>query len=105
MKPNTIRTDHGPLNPFSPASSKQKSGLVRSGPAVVSRSDPSSVNPQPSSLNPGQSGSDPSSFNPQPSSLIKFRPYQAEAFHNKTDGIQIWLWGRQTGKSFTLAAW
>lgn len=38
-------------------------------------------------------------------SLIQFRPYQAEAFHNKTDGIQIWLWGRQTGKSFTLAAW
>src|SRR5688500_8865554 len=41
----------------------------------------------------------------QNSALIKFRPYQAKAFHNKTDGIQVWLWGRQTGKSFTLAAW
>src|SRR5678815_1700970 len=44
---------------------------------------------------PGQSGSP----------LIKFRSYQSEAFHNKTAGIQIWLWARQTGKSFTLAAW
>src|SRR5436189_5831092 len=38
-------------------------------------------------------------------SLIQFRPYQRIAFHNKTDGTQCWLWGRQTGKSFTLAAW
>ena len=28
-----------------------------------------------------------------------------EAFQDKTNGIQIWLWARQTGKSFTLAAW
>jgi phage FluMu gp28-like protein len=33
------------------------------------------------------------------------RPYQAEAFDNRTNGIECWLWGRQTGKSFTLAAW
>ena len=38
----------------------------------------------------------------QPSS---FRPYQLEAFANRTHGIEVWNWGRQTGKSFTLAAW
>ncbi len=38
-------------------------------------------------------------------SLIQFRPYQREAFLNRTNGIEVWLWGRQTGKSFTLAAW
>ena len=37
--------------------------------------------------------------------LVKFRPYQSDAFSNRTHGIEIWLWGRQTGKSFTLAAW
>jgi phage FluMu gp28-like protein len=37
--------------------------------------------------------------------LLHFRPYQLAAFQNQTDGIQVWLWGRQTGKSFTLAAW
>ncbi|MDB6040146.1 MAG: hypothetical protein JWM99_3987 [Verrucomicrobiales bacterium] len=36
---------------------------------------------------------------------IQFRPYQLKAFCNRTNGIEIWLWGRQTGKSFTLAAW
>src|SRR5687767_2960901 len=40
-----------------------------------------------------------------PSRLLKFRPYQLEAFQNKTSGIEVWLWARQTGKSFTLAAW
>jgi hypothetical protein len=34
-----------------------------------------------------------------------FRPYQLEAFNNRTNGIECWLWGRQSGKSFTLAAW
>ncbi len=38
-------------------------------------------------------------------SLLKFRPYQRAAFDNRTDGLQLWLWGRQTGKSFTLASW
>src|SRR4051812_7850159 len=52
----------------------------------------------------GTVGSASSASSPK-KSLIEFRPYQAEAFHNKTDGVQIWLWGRQTGKSFTLAAW
>jgi phage FluMu gp28-like protein len=33
------------------------------------------------------------------------RPYQRDAFENRTHGIECWLWGRQTGKSFTLAAW
>src|SRR5688572_20338381 len=34
-----------------------------------------------------------------------FRSYQLDAFCNRTNGIECWLWGRQTGKSFTLAAW
>jgi phage FluMu gp28-like protein len=37
--------------------------------------------------------------------LLSFRPYQRKAFDNKTSGIEVWLWGRQTGKSYTLAAW
>jgi phage FluMu gp28-like protein len=36
---------------------------------------------------------------------ITFRPYQLDAFLNRSNGIECWLWGRQTGKSFTLAAW
>ncbi len=36
---------------------------------------------------------------------IQFRPYQQKAFSNRSHGIEVWLWGRQTGKSFTLAAW
>src|SRR5688572_30125887 len=36
---------------------------------------------------------------------IVLRPYQFEAFKNRTNGIEVWMWGRQTGKSFTLAAW
>jgi phage FluMu gp28-like protein len=36
---------------------------------------------------------------------IKFLPYQLDAFLNRSNGIECWLWGRQTGKSFTLAAW
>src|SRR3954468_21536258 len=38
-------------------------------------------------------------------SLIEFRRYQWDAFSNRSNGIEIWVWGRQTGKSFTLAAW
>jgi phage FluMu gp28-like protein len=38
-------------------------------------------------------------------SLLEFRPYQRKVFDNKTDGVEILLWGRQTGKSYTLAAW
>jgi len=36
---------------------------------------------------------------------IILRPYQFEAFKNRTNGLEVWMWGRQTGKSFTLAAW
>jgi hypothetical protein len=36
---------------------------------------------------------------------VTLRPYQQAAFDNRTNGIELWLWGRQTGKSFTLAAW
>jgi hypothetical protein len=36
---------------------------------------------------------------------LSFRPYQQAAFENRTNGIECWIWGRQTGKSFTLAAW
>ena len=59
------------------------------------RSENSSLNLHPSSLEDV----------PHPSSLLKFRPYQLEAFQDKTSGILILLWARQTGKSFTLAAW
>ncbi len=37
--------------------------------------------------------------------LIPLRPYQASAFAERRTGIEIWLWGRQVGKSHTLAAW
>jgi phage FluMu gp28-like protein len=40
-----------------------------------------------------------------PSVLIPFRGYQREAFDNRVNGVEVWMWGRQTGKSFTLAAW
>src|ERR1051325_9263964 len=36
---------------------------------------------------------------------LDLRPYQQDPFHNRETGIEIWLWGRQTGKSYTLAAW
>lgn len=39
------------------------------------------------------------------SPLIKFRPYQWEPFSNRANGIEVWCWSRQIGKSFTLAAW
>jgi phage FluMu gp28-like protein len=42
--------------------------------------------------------------NVQPS-LLDFRPYQRKVFDNKATGLEVWLWGRQTGKSYTLAAW
>ena len=38
-------------------------------------------------------------------SLIAFRPYQKDAFLNRETGVEVWLWSRQIGKSFTLAAW
>lgn len=38
-------------------------------------------------------------------SIIQFRPYQKTAFVDRTTGTQVWLWSRQVGKSFTLAAW
>lgn len=37
--------------------------------------------------------------------LIKFRPYQAPVFRDRTAGIVLLHWSRQIGKSFTLAAW
>jgi phage FluMu gp28-like protein len=46
----------------------------------------------------------PSVVNPE-APLLDLRPYQRRAFENKTNGIEVWLWGRQTGKSYTLAAW
>jgi len=39
------------------------------------------------------------------SPLIAFRPYQAEIFNDRQAGILLMPWGRQVGKSFTLAAW
>jgi len=38
-------------------------------------------------------------------SIIRFRPYQQEIFADRTTGVVVMCWGRQTGKSFTLAAW
>jgi|GEM_PF-881897 len=60
-----------------------------------------------SALSPQDSGLLVPSSSPVPdlASLIKFRPYQLEAFQDRSHGIELWLWGRQTGKSFTLAAW
>jgi phage FluMu gp28-like protein len=47
-----------------------------------------------------------SPFESRHSSLpLALRSYQRAAFENRTNGIECWLWGRQTGKSFTLAAW
>jgi phage FluMu gp28-like protein len=40
-----------------------------------------------------------------PPAPLHLRDYQQNAFDNRTNGIELWLWGRQTGKSFTLAAW
>jgi hypothetical protein len=37
--------------------------------------------------------------------LIQFRPYQYEPFLNRSNGIEVWCWSRQIGKSYTLAAW
>lgn len=37
--------------------------------------------------------------------LINFRPYQWEPFRNRENGIEVWCWSRQIGKSYTLAAW
>src|ERR1051325_11898875 len=42
---------------------------------------------------------------PAPGSTLVFRPYQLEAYLDRTNGLEVWMWGRQTGKSFTLAAW
>src|SRR5437764_14048198 len=55
---------------------------------------PNADSPQPDNLKPD---------NLKP--LLDLRPYQRRAFENKTNGIEVWLWGRQTGKSYTLAAW
>jgi phage FluMu gp28-like protein len=40
-----------------------------------------------------------------PISKLGLRPYQRAAFDNRSNGLECWLWGRQTGKSYTLAAW
>src|SRR4051812_37877067 len=64
-------------------------------------------NDQPQTSAPLASDSNQSQIQPPEdmTSLLNFRPYQRRAFENKTAGIQILLWGRQTGKSYTLAAW
>jgi phage FluMu gp28-like protein len=36
---------------------------------------------------------------------LGLRPYQQDAYSNRRNGIECWIWGRQTGKSYTLAAW
>src|SRR4051812_38530965 len=57
------------------------------------------------SVSPGDSPVTQDSGPTTQRSLLTFRPYQRRVFDDKTTGIQILLWGRQTGKSFTLAAW
>jgi phage FluMu gp28-like protein len=37
--------------------------------------------------------------------LIRFLPYQREAFADRHHGVAIWFWGRQCRKSSTGAAW
>jgi phage FluMu gp28-like protein len=39
------------------------------------------------------------------SARLELRPYQREAFKDRSTGIEVWLWARQTGKSYALAAW
>ena len=53
----------------------------------------------------GSTNSASVSLSSSPKSSLHLRPYQQEAFENRTNGIECWLWGRQTGKSYTLAAW
>jgi phage FluMu gp28-like protein len=36
--------------------------------------------------------------------MLKFREYQEKAFWSE-NRIEVWLWSRQIGKSYTLAAW
>src|SRR5436190_22155986 len=36
---------------------------------------------------------------------LLFRNYQEAAFKDRSTGLECWLWGRQTGKSTTMAAW
>lgn len=43
--------------------------------------------------------------NPQSLPAIHFRAYQRDVFLDRTSGIVVMVWGRQCGKSFTLAAW
>src|SRR4051812_9053496 len=35
---------------------------------------------------------------------ITFRPYQKDAFENRTHGLECWCWGRQTGNPSPPAA-
>lgn len=44
-------------------------------------------------------------LHPDQKPYIQFRPYQREPFLNRENGIEVWCWSRQIGKSFTLAAW
>lgn len=83
---------------------------VRSVSNSVSIRGPRPNLPSTSLENPQSTFPDPKSVIPDPQSqipksLIRFRPYQREIFDDHTTGIQILLWARQTGKSFTLAAW
>lgn len=56
------------------------------------------------SARPAARGSgSPAPVDSQP--LIRFRPYQAPVFHDRTSGILVLHWSRQIGKSFTLASW
>ncbi|MBN1671198.1 MAG: terminase family protein [Kiritimatiellae bacterium] len=41
----------------------------------------------------------------QKNSIIKWRPYQRDAFLDRRTGVDIWFWARQIGKSFTGAGW
>lgn len=79
---------------------------IKKLPPIISASPGDSTVPRsPHLLPPGSDCAAPnatSTSNPQP---LLLRPYQFEAFKNRTNGIEVWMWGRQTGKSFTLAAW
>src|SRR5688572_16294487 len=64
--------------------------------AQIEKARPLTPDPSPTAGRGGNSGRD---------LRMIFRPYQWEAFNNRTNGIEVWLWSRQVGKSFTLAAW
>ncbi len=64
----------------------------------------SGVPPLPESSIPREFEASPRCSKSQMQPLL-FRSYQEGAFKDRSTGLECWLWGRQTGKSTTMAAW